>query len=74
MIKKQLLALLPMTPISDAEPPDGGGSSDEDFRYESSFMDTDELNLIIKKVPFSGRKGHCSKSLQNAHVVQLRKN
>ena len=59
-----------MTSISDAEPPDRGGSSEEDFRYESSFMDTDELNLIIKKVPFSGRKGHCSKSSQNAHVVQ----
>lgn len=35
----------------DPELPDGSGSSDGDSIYESSLMDTEDISLIIKKVP-----------------------
>lgn len=37
----------------DPDPPDGGGTPPSNFMYQSSLMDTDDVGVIIKKVPVS---------------------
>ena len=39
----------------DSDPPDGGGPS-ENFMYQSSLMDTDDIGVIIKRIPIAEKK------------------
>ena len=36
---------------SDSDPPDGGGTSEDNFIYSSQLMETEDIGLIIKKIP-----------------------